>query len=61
MLTFVLFFTAFACLAFLISIFARMVITRRRIVAEIHAHMSEHRWTCCRNDIRTRARLREMQ
>ncbi|MEU8201521.1 hypothetical protein [Streptosporangium sp. NPDC049046] len=36
-----------ACLAVPVSIFARMVITRRRVVAQIHAHMSEHRRTCC--------------
>ncbi len=47
LLTFLLFATAFVCLAVPVSIYLRMVITRRRVVAEIHAHMSEHRRTCC--------------
>lgn len=35
------------CLAVPVSIFVRMVITGPRVRAEIHAHMSEHRRTCC--------------
>ncbi len=35
------------CLAIPVSIFARMVITRRTVVTRICAHMSMHRRTCC--------------
>ncbi|GAA4215562.1 hypothetical protein [Microbispora amethystogenes] len=35
-----------ACLAVPLSIYLRMVFTRRRTVAQIHAAMSEHRRTC---------------
>ncbi|GAA4212529.1 hypothetical protein [Microbispora amethystogenes] len=36
-----------ACLAVPLSIYLRMVFTRRRTIAQIHAAMSEHRRTCC--------------
>ncbi|MET8049811.1 hypothetical protein ABZU75_19665 [Streptosporangium sp. NPDC005286] len=36
-----------ACLAIPVSVFARMVITGRRVRAEIHSSMSMHRRTCC--------------
>ncbi|MEU8193315.1 hypothetical protein AB0C10_05980 [Microbispora amethystogenes] len=36
-----------ACLAVPVSIYLRMVFTRRRTIAQIHAAMSEHRRTCC--------------
>ncbi|MEW9527294.1 hypothetical protein [Microbispora sp. NPDC049125] len=36
-----------ACLAVPVSTGIRMLLTRRRTVAQIHAAMSEHRRTCC--------------
>ncbi|MGW4638028.1 hypothetical protein ACWEN6_05855 [Sphaerisporangium sp. NPDC004334] len=36
-----------ACLAVPVSSIIRMLVTRRRTVAQIHAAMSEHRRTCC--------------
>ncbi|GAA3472877.1 hypothetical protein [Nonomuraea roseola] len=35
-----------ACLAVPVSIWVRMLVTRRRTVAEIHSTMAAHRRTC---------------
>ncbi|MEU7895568.1 hypothetical protein AB0B45_22275 [Nonomuraea sp. NPDC049152] len=35
------------CLAVPVSIWVRMIATRRRTVAEIHSTMAAHRRTCC--------------
>jgi hypothetical protein len=48
---------ALACLALPLSIFARMVLTGRRVRAEIHSSMSMHRRTCC-GHLATRKRNR---
>ncbi|GAA3308595.1 hypothetical protein [Nonomuraea dietziae] len=42
-----------ACLAVPVSIWVRMLVTRRRTVAEIRSTMAAHRRTCCTHLVNT--------